>query len=107
MATTLSLTPEQTEKIKALMESQRPAMEAIRNDNSLSDEDRRAKMMELRKASEPQFAAILTPEQQKKWEEERAAMRARMGNGGGRGGGGGGGQGGGNAGGNPPPPPAN
>lgn len=105
METALGLTPEQSEKLKAVFEAQRPAMDAIRNDNTLSQEDRRAKMQELRKTMEPQIAAILTPEQQKKWEEERANMRQRGGGGGGGNGGGPGG--GGPGGGNPPPPPAN
>lgn len=83
MAATLELTPDQTEKMKALFEAQRPAIEAIRNDQSLSREQRREKMMELRKANEPQVEAILTPEQQAKWKENREKMRAQMGNRGG------------------------
>ncbi len=100
MSTALSLTPDQSEKIKAIMETQRPAVDAIRNDNSLSREDRRAKLQELRKTTDPQIEAILTPEQKTKWEE----LRAQMGNRQGGGGNGGGGNGGGNQ---PPPPPAN
>lgn len=103
MATALSLTPEQSEKIKAIMEAQRPAMDAIRNDNTLSREDRRAKMQELRKTSEPEIQAILTPEQKTKWEELRSQMANRPG-GGGPGGGGNGGGGNQPA---PPPSPAN
>lgn len=101
LETALSLTPEQSEKIKAIFEAQRPAMDAIRNDNSLSREDRRAKMQELRKTSEPEIEAVLTPEQKTKWEELRSQMANRPG---------GGGPGGGNGGGNqpaPPPSPAN
>ncbi|CAN5407102.1 hypothetical protein BH09VER1_BH09VER1_09700 [soil metagenome] len=98
METALSLTPEQSEKMKAIMDAQRPAMDALRNDQTLSREDRRAKMQELRKAVEPEIAAILTPEQKTKWEE----LRSQVGN---RPGGGGGNAGGGNQ--PPPAPPGN
>lgn len=80
MQTNLGLTAEQTEKVKAVYESQRPAMEALRNDQSLSREQRREKLDEMRKATDAQIAPILTPEQKTKWEELRKQRREQMGN---------------------------
>lgn len=80
----LNLSADQENKMKALNEEGRTKAEAIRNDASLSDDDKRAKMMEMRKAQNEKRLAILTPEQKKKWEQK---MKERGGerNGNGRG----------------------
>jgi Spy/CpxP family protein refolding chaperone len=44
-------------------------MKALREDTSLSQEDRRAKMKEIRDAMQAKIKEILTPEQYKKWEK--------------------------------------
>lgn len=81
MQASLGLSEEQAGKIKAVFESQRPAMQALRDDQSLSRDQRREKMMELRKTADAEISAILTPEQKTKWEEMRQQFRDRMGNG--------------------------
>lgn len=78
MKENLGLSPDQADQIKSAFEAQRPAMEAIRNDQSLSREDRRVKMQALRQQMDAQLATILTPEQKAKWDEERAKRRAQM-----------------------------
>jgi len=82
MLASLDLSADQAQKVKAVMEGQRPAMEAIRNDSSLSREQRREKMQALRQSMDSQMSAILTPEQKAKWDQERAQRRERMGQGG-------------------------
>jgi len=79
MQTSLGLTADQMAQVAAIFESQRPALEALRDDQSLSREQRREKMMDIRKTAEPQFTAILTPEQMTKWEAERKQRMERMG----------------------------
>lgn len=68
----LSLSKEQAEKLKPVLESQRAKMEALRADESLSQEDRRTRMRSIREEGDAAIAAVLTPEQKKKWEETRA-----------------------------------
>ena len=82
MLASLNLTADQSEKVKAVMEAQRPAMEALRNDSSLSREQRREKMQELRQSMDAQLSTVLTPEQKAKWDQERTQRRERMGRGG-------------------------
>lgn len=67
----LNLTADQENELKALNEDNRMQMDAIKNDAALTDEQRKAKMMELKKAKKEKMQAILTPEQKAKWEEKR------------------------------------
>jgi len=106
MKTSLGLSDDQAQKITAVFEAQRPAMEALRNDQSLSRDQRREKMEAMRQTMDQQLSSILTPEQKAKWDEERAKMRERFANrqGGGQGGRRGGGE---NAPQQPAPSPGN
>ncbi len=83
MLASLNLSADQTQKVQAVMEAQRPAMEAIRNDTTLTREQRREKMQAIRQGTDSQMSAILTPEQKTKWDQERAQRRERAGQGGG------------------------
>ncbi len=89
----LNLTKEQQEKVKAIQEKQRTEMEAIRN-SSLSREEQRTKMMDMRKKYNDEIEAILTPEQKEKYKAKQKEMQEQMQRR--QGGGGPGGQGGGN-----------
>ncbi len=73
----LNLTEEQGQKMKALNEEGRAKMEAVRNDASLNDDQKKAKMTELRKAQNEKRMAILTPEQKKKWDDKMKEGRAK------------------------------
>lgn len=88
MKTNLGLSEDQATKIQAIMKENAPAMQALRDDNSLSQEDKRAKFQELRKKADEQIGAILTPEQKTKWEaarkEREERRKQRQGNGGGQ-----------------------
>lgn len=73
MSEKLGLTDEQKGKLKAILAKNMPKMKEIRADAALSQEDKRAKMMEIRKAEMAEIRALLTPEQQEKMKEMRRA----------------------------------
>jgi periplasmic protein CpxP/Spy len=60
----LSLTPDQQTKIGALLKSDHEQMKSIREDDSLSPEDKHAQVKALMVATKGQIRALLTPEQQ-------------------------------------------
>lgn len=70
----LGLTPEQVEKIKAAFEKDREKLMALREDTSLSREQKGEKMRELFKSQMESIRPILTPEQVEKW---KAGMEKR------------------------------
>lgn len=94
MRTELGLTDDQMQKIHAIMEDGHSAREALRSDQSLTEEQRNAKIQAMRQEFETKIEAILTPDQIAKFQEMRQRREGGGGNGGGgnrQGGGGGGG----------------
>lgn len=75
----LGLSDDQKAKFKDLFKQERDAMEAVRNDTSLSQDQKREKGQEIRKNFESQRRALMTPEQQKKADEMRAKMKEHRG----------------------------
>jgi Spy/CpxP family protein refolding chaperone len=73
----LNLTDEQKTKLKPILADEGKQMRAVHDDTSLTQDQRREKMKELRANSETQINDILTPEQQKKFEELKAQQKAR------------------------------
>lgn len=65
----LKLTSDQQPKVLDILKSQQSQMESLRSDSSLSQEDRRSKMMEIHKTTNDQIRALLDADQQKKWDE--------------------------------------
>lgn len=65
----LNLTQEQQKSIKPILEKQTKDMKAIHDNNSLTPEQRREKMMNLMKTTNQEINKTLTPEQQKKFAE--------------------------------------
>ena len=63
----LNLTSDQQPKVLEILKSEQSQMESLRSDSS--QDDRRSKMMDLRKASNDQIRALLDSKQQKKWDE--------------------------------------
>ena len=63
----LKLTSDQQPKVLEILNSEQSQMESLRSDSS--QDDRRSKMMDLRKASNDQIRALLDSKQQKKWDE--------------------------------------
>jgi Spy/CpxP family protein refolding chaperone len=81
----LNLTSDQQAKVQAILEDQQKQRETLMQDSSLSQDDRRAKGMELRKKTMSDIRAVLTPDQQKQFDEMQAKREQEM-----KGGGGGG-----------------
>jgi protein CpxP len=65
----LQLTPDQVTQVKAIDDAQRAQMMALRNDSSVSQEDRRSKMMALRQDTETKIRAVLTDQQKPQYDE--------------------------------------
>ena len=81
MGDELNLTADQKEKMKKMHEDNKVKMDAISNDKSLSDEQKQAKMKELRMDQRKGMESILTDEQKakmKKMREERRDQHADM-----------------------------
>ena len=87
----LNLTTDQQTQVKAIDEDTGKQMMTVRNDTALSQDDKRSKMMDIRKASQDKIRAILTDDQKTKYDALQAEMKERMKQGGGQGA--------------PPPPP--
>jgi protein CpxP len=68
----LKLTSDQQTKVQDIFQSERSQMESLRQDTSLSQQDRHAKMMDIRKSADAQVRALLDSTQQKKWDEMQA-----------------------------------
>ncbi len=75
LAEKLNLTQAQQDQIKPIMEKQREQAKAIRQDNSLSQDQKRTKMQALHQDTQTQLNAILTPEQQQQWQQMRQNFR--------------------------------
>jgi protein CpxP len=75
----LKLSDEQVQKIKPIFAKNQEKAKAVREDQSASQEDRRAKMQELSKALEEELKPILTPEQLAKYKEDSEKRRAQRG----------------------------
>lgn len=71
----LNLTPDQQAAIKSIHENFRQQAQAIKNDSSLTPDQKRAKFKELRKSTHEQMMAKLTPDQQQKLKEMRKEHR--------------------------------
>jgi Spy/CpxP family protein refolding chaperone len=74
----LNLTSDQQTKVQDIFQSERSQMESLRQDTSLSQQDRHAKMMEIHKSTDAQIRALLDSTQQKKWDEMQAKREQRM-----------------------------
>jgi periplasmic protein CpxP/Spy len=65
----LKLTSDQQPKVLDILKSTQSQAESVRSDSSLSQDDRRSKMMQIHKTSDDQIRALLDSNQQKKWDE--------------------------------------
>ncbi|HVZ16518.1 MAG TPA: hypothetical protein VG897_05340 [Terriglobales bacterium] len=72
MAKKLNLTQDQQDKLKPIFQKQREQAQAIKNDTSLSKEQKKEKFQALRQDTMTQVNGILTPEQQQQWQQMRA-----------------------------------
>ena len=74
----LKLTSDQQTKVQSALESEHSQMESLHQDTSLSQQDRHAKMMEIRNSTDTQIRGLLDSTQQKKWDEMQARREQRM-----------------------------
>jgi periplasmic protein CpxP/Spy len=65
----LNLTDDQKAKLKPILQDQMQQMKAVREDSSLSEEQKRAKMKSIHESLHDQINAVLTPEQQAKFKQ--------------------------------------
>ncbi len=77
----LNLSQDQKNQIKQFRENEKSQIEAVRNDSSLTPEQKEKKIRQIRHATHKQVLGVLTPEQRKilkeRQRERRAARRAR------------------------------
>ena len=76
-AQALNLSPDQQAAIKSIRETFRQQAQAIKNDSSLTPDQKKAKFKELRKTTHEQMMAKLTPDQQQKLKELRKQHRGQ------------------------------
>lgn len=74
----LNLTPDQVTQVKAIDADTMKQMNALREDTSVAQQDKRAKMMDIHKAAQGKIRALLTPDQQTKFDALQTEMRGRM-----------------------------
>ena len=79
----LNLTPDQVTQVKAIEDDSRTQAMAVRDDSSIAQPDKRAKMMDIRKASQDKIRGVLTDEQKPKYDAILAEQQQRMQNRGG------------------------
>jgi Spy/CpxP family protein refolding chaperone len=96
MSQRLNLTSDQKAKLEPIFANQQEQVQAVKQDTSLTPEQKQAKIRDLRKSTHEQVMGVLTPEQQAQWKQ---MMQNRMHHRGGPGGPGG------QPGSTPPPPP--
>src|SRR5215471_4293271 len=70
----LQLTPDQKQKIAEVVDDENKQITAVRNDTSLSMDQKQQKVLQIRQEGSPKIKAILTPEQLQKL----AAIQQRM-----------------------------
>lgn len=65
----LKLSSDQKGKVLDILKTEQSQMQGLHSDSSMSQQDRRAKMMDIHKASNDQLRELLNPDQQKKFDE--------------------------------------
>jgi Spy/CpxP family protein refolding chaperone len=68
----LNLTDAQKSQLKPMLQSEVQQLQAVKNDTSLSPDQKEAKAKAIHTSFKSEISGVLTPEQQKKW----AAMKA-------------------------------
>jgi Spy/CpxP family protein refolding chaperone len=77
LAHALNLTDAQKAQVQPIMAEEYKKMRALHSDTSLSPDDRRAKMKEIRDETSAQLQSILTPEQYAKWQSRMHSHHTR------------------------------
>jgi Spy/CpxP family protein refolding chaperone len=86
IAKELDLTDAQKPKFQEIMKGAMDKRKALREDTSLTSEEKKAKVKAIQEDTSTQMKALLTPEQFTKWQEMSKKMRGNRPPGGGAGG---------------------
>jgi protein CpxP len=78
-----NLSSDQQSQIKPILVDQQKQMQALRQDSSLSREDRMAKIQSIRNDSNTKIEAVLNDDQKKQFEADQQRRQERMKQGGG------------------------
>jgi protein CpxP len=78
MTKDLNLTSDQATQIKPILANRQQEMQALRQDQSMSQEDKMAKMKSLREDSNTKIAAVLNDTQKQQFAEMQAKQQQRM-----------------------------
>jgi protein CpxP len=89
----LTLTPDQQQKIKPMLEQEQQQMMSLHQDTSMTQADRMSKGRQLKQTTNDQIKSVLTPDQQTKFTQMQDRQMEHMGQHGGMGQGSGMGQG--------------
>jgi protein CpxP len=73
----LNLSDEQKEKLKPILQDEGKQMRAVHEDSSLTPDQKRDKVKQIRQTFRPQIQAVLTPEQQEKFKNLREEAREK------------------------------
>jgi Spy/CpxP family protein refolding chaperone len=79
VAMELNLTADQKTQVQSIMQDQMQQAKSIRQDSSLSEDQKEAKIKELHESAHSKINAVLTPDQQKKFAEIRKEHRENHG----------------------------
>ncbi|GEM_PF-1430025 len=71
----LGLTEDQKTQLKDIRKNTREQVQAVRQDESLTPEQKRAKIREIERAQNERIRGVLTPEQQRHWARRRHDRR--------------------------------
>lgn len=74
----LNLSQDQKDKIRPILQEQRKQMRQVFQDQSLSREQRMAKMQQIHENSSSRIRTLLNPDQQKTFDAHQQEMKQRM-----------------------------
>jgi Spy/CpxP family protein refolding chaperone len=77
LAKRLNLTTDQQQQLLPILTSRDQQVAALRSDNSLSREDRHAKMKSIRESTDSQIRALLNDQQKQAYDQMQQNMRER------------------------------
>jgi len=73
----LNLTPDQSNKIAAILQQRQQQFTALKSDSSADPMAQRQKVRDLMKSSQSQIDAVLTDTQRQQWQAQREKMRQK------------------------------
>ena len=79
MKTDLGLTDDQASKIQEIMTEQRKSMKGLKDDTSLTEDQKKEKFQAGRAEADAKISALLTPEQKAKWDQMKKNRPAKGG----------------------------